>query len=133
MSSSTSLNAIRLTSTYSMHTLKNADSYMLQMYRVLKKTVKAYCKITRAFIDCSGLLVLKEYVKRWRAFSVSISATNSAYKPFALLLNDIYNAKMEDGPTSPPFTTYRLMTVLWRRHVFTPLIDKVINELLSMF
>ena len=54
MSSSTSLNAIRLTSTYSMHTLKNADSYMLQMYRVMKKTVKSYCKITRAFIDSSG-------------------------------------------------------------------------------
>jgi len=49
-----------------------------------------------------------------------------------LLLNDIY-AKVADGPISPPFALYRLMNVLWRRHVLTPILDSVIDELLSLF
>lgn len=96
------------------------QSTMLQIYRALKMTFKAYCAMASAVLEeCSeDQCFVSTYVKYWNAYSASIYEINTAYSNFSYLLNEIYNAKTETQAAGLEFSLMHLMVAQWKRVVF---------------
>jgi hypothetical protein len=128
-----------LEQTYLNHSLTTATPYLLKLYTVIQSTSAFYCKLYRSLLGRSGELVQLSswyvaYVRpmQWSAYCAAVSKLSTDFKAFSSLVNDICNAKRDDMPTSPPFSVMRLMVVEWRRKVFKPLQESLLQTVLQL-
>jgi hypothetical protein len=125
--------------TYVNYPLNEAQALMLRLYSVINESSAFHCKLLSRLLGTHGDLIelSSHYVNavrptQWNAYCAAVSTIDADFKPFSLLLNDICNAKHEDMPKSPPFSVMRLMVAQWRRQVFTPLKESLLQASLLL-
>mmetsp|Transcript_32494 Transcript_32494/g.56183 ORF Transcript_32494/g.56183 Transcript_32494/m.56183 type:complete len:394 (-) Transcript_32494:3196-4377(-) len=123
-----------LENTYINFPLKEAEPFLLRLYNTLKTSSSFYCKVYGELLKCHGELVemSSHYVITWNAFCGAISKLDADYKAFSLLVNDVSNTLQEDMPKCPQFSIMRLMVIQWRRKVFAPLKESLLQAILYL-
>lgn len=108
-----------------------SQPFLIQLFRSLKKQISWYCKLQLAIISqaTDSDSFIREYIKRWKAFSVSITELDQAFNSFNLLLSDIHDSIWRDLPLNPEFSLMRTMVIQWRRKVFTPCKDVIFSSI----
>lgn len=125
--------------TYTNFPLKDAESFLLKLYSVIKASVGFHCKhsyqVLKSFgelVEMSSRYVIAVRVIQWNAFCAAVSSIDTDYRAFSLLVNDICNVLHEGTPKNPMFSVMRLMVIQWRRKVFTPLKDSLLQAVLYL-
>jgi hypothetical protein len=129
----------QLEQTYVNYPMYDTQALMLRLYSVIDDSSAFHCKLiskllgTHAdLVELSSHYVIAVRFTQWNAYCAAVSKIDADFKPFSLLLNDICNAKREDLPKSPPFSVMRLMVAQWRRQVFTPLNESLLQASLLL-
>jgi hypothetical protein len=124
-------NSMELDTNYSLLNTPDAKPFLIRVFRAMKKMMGWYCKFSLAVISQStdSDTLISEYTKRWKAFSASITELDKSFHSFNLLLNDIHDSIWTDLPSGPEFSLMRTMIIQWRRKVFTPLKDLLLQSI----
>lgn len=124
-------NSMELDTHYSLLNTPDAKPFLIRVFRAIKKMMGWYCKFSLAVISQSidSDTLISEYTKRWKAFSASITELDKSFHSFNLLLNDIHDSIWTDLPSGPEFSLMRTMIIQWRRKVFTPIKDLLIQSI----
>ena len=98
-------------------------STIFTLYSNIKELFTHFCKLTYCELDTlrEKPAFLLEYTKRWNAFSASMIHLNEKMQPLNQLINTAYESMWVTYPCFPKFSIWRMMFVLWRRHVYEKL------------
>lgn len=72
--------------------------------------------------NTSDQLFLSEYLKRYKSFFDAAIHINEEMENLNVLVNYLYENSFQHYPSTPKFSIYRLMVVIWNREVLHPLL-----------